>query len=128
MTANRDGRNVTARPTVAVISGGVGAARLLRGIVRVVDARDVTAIVNTGDDTELHGLHIAPDLDTITYTLAGAIDPERGWGLAGETWNAMAALDRYSRGAPARIGRRSDVVQPRRSRPGDAPVPHGTPR
>jgi LPPG:FO 2-phospho-L-lactate transferase len=87
---------VTPRPTVAVISGGVGAARLLRGIVRVVDARDVTAIVNTGDDTELHGLHIAPDLDTITYTLAGAIDPERGWGLAGESWNAMAALDRYS--------------------------------
>jgi LPPG:FO 2-phospho-L-lactate transferase len=87
---------VTARRTVAVISGGVGAARLLRGIVRVVDARDVTAIVNTGDDTELHGLHIAPDLDTITYTLAGAIDTERGWGLAGETWNAMAGLDRYS--------------------------------
>jgi LPPG:FO 2-phospho-L-lactate transferase len=87
---------VTARPAVAVISGGVGAARLLRGIVRVVDARDVAAIVNTGDDTELHGLHIAPDLDTITYTLAGAIDTERGWGLAGETWNAMAALDRYS--------------------------------
>ncbi len=53
-------------------------------------------IVNTGDDTELHGLHIAPDLDTITYTLAEAIDPERGWGLAGETWNAMAALDRYA--------------------------------
>jgi LPPG:FO 2-phospho-L-lactate transferase len=87
---------VTDRTGVVVISGGVGAARLLRGIVRVVDADRVTAIVNTGDDTELHGLHIAPDLDTITYTLAGAIDTERGWGLDGETWNAMAALDRYA--------------------------------
>jgi LPPG:FO 2-phospho-L-lactate transferase len=92
---------VTRRPAVAVISGGVGAARLLRGIVDVVDAREVTAIVNTGDDTELHGLHIAPDLDTITYTLAGAIDPERGWGLAGETWNVMAALERYAGVRPA---------------------------
>jgi LPPG:FO 2-phospho-L-lactate transferase len=91
---------VTARPAVAVLSGGVGAARLLRGIVGVVAARDVVAVVNTGDDTELHGLHIAPDLDTITYTLAGAIDAERGWGLSGETWNAMAALDRYARVRP----------------------------
>ena len=48
-----------------------------------------------GDDVELHGLHISPDLDTITYTVAGAIDPERGWGLAGETWHAMDALGRY---------------------------------
>jgi LPPG:FO 2-phospho-L-lactate transferase len=91
---------VTVGPAVAVVCGGVGAARLLRGIVRVVDAAEVTAIVNTGDDTELHGLHIAPDLDTITYTLAEAIDTERGWGLAGETWNAMTALDRYARVRP----------------------------
>ena len=56
---------------------------------------EVTAIVNVGDDVELHGLHISPDLDTITYTVAGAIDPERGWGLAGETWHAMEALARY---------------------------------
>jgi LPPG:FO 2-phospho-L-lactate transferase len=55
----------------------------------------VTAIVNVGDDVELHGLHISPDLDTVTYTVAGAIDPERGWGLAGETWHAMEALRRY---------------------------------
>ena len=95
-----NGRDVTVRTTVAVISGGVGAARLLRGIVRVVDAGEVTAVVNTGDDTELHGLYIAPDLDTITYTLAEAVDAERGWGLAGETWNAMAALDRYARVRP----------------------------
>ncbi len=86
---------------IAVLSGGVGAARFLRGLVQVVPAAEVTAIVNTGDDVVLHGLHISPDLDTITYTLAGAIDPDRGWGLAGETWAAMAALDRYAAHRPA---------------------------
>jgi LPPG:FO 2-phospho-L-lactate transferase len=86
---------------IAVLSGGVGAARLLRGLLAVVDPADVVAIVNTGDDTVLHGLSISPDLDTITYTLAGAIDPERGWGLDGETWQAMAALARYEAVRPA---------------------------
>lgn len=81
--------------TIAVISGGVGAARFLRGLIDAVETDRITAIVNTGDDTVLHGLSISPDLDTITYTLAGAIDPERGWGLVDETWRAMAALDRY---------------------------------
>ena len=73
----------------------MGAARLLAGLVRVVPPADLTAIVNVGDDVELHGLHISPDIDTVTYTVAGAIDPERGWGLAGETWRAMEALQRY---------------------------------
>jgi LPPG:FO 2-phospho-L-lactate transferase len=82
--------------TVTVIAGGVGAARLLRGLVQVVEPAVVTAVVNTGDDTVVHGLHVSPDLDTIVYTLAGAIDPERGWGLVDETWNAMAALERYA--------------------------------
>jgi len=90
--------------TIAVLSGGVGAARFLRGLLAVVDAADVAAIVNTGDDTVLHGLSISPDLDTITYTLAGAIDSERGWGLAGETWQAMAALARYEAVRPAGSG------------------------
>jgi len=81
--------------SVAVLSGGVGAAKYLHGLLTVVDPETVTAIVNTGDDTVIHGLSISPDLDTITYTLADAIDPERGWGLAGETWTAMEALDRY---------------------------------
>jgi LPPG:FO 2-phospho-L-lactate transferase len=83
-------------PRATVVCGGVGAARFLRGLVDVVPAADVCAVVNTGDDTVLHGLSISPDLDTITYTLAGAIDPERGWGLAGETWAAMDALGRYA--------------------------------
>ena len=81
--------------TVTVISGGVGAARFLAGLSGIMSPTDITAVVNTGDDTEMHGLSISPDLDTITYTLAGAIDPDRGWGLAGETWRAMGALDRY---------------------------------
>jgi LPPG:FO 2-phospho-L-lactate transferase len=82
--------------TVTVVSGGVGAARFLRGVLQVVDPSHVTAVVNTGDDIQLHGLDISPDLDTITYTLAGAIDPERGWGLEGESWVAMSALQRYT--------------------------------
>jgi LPPG:FO 2-phospho-L-lactate transferase len=81
---------------VAVVSGGVGAARFLRGLMSAIDPERITAVVNTGDDTVLHGLSISPDLDTIVYTLAGAIDPERGWGLVDETWRAMGALDRYA--------------------------------
>ncbi len=85
-----------ADPSVAVVSGGVGAARFLRGLIDALDdPATITAVVNTGDDCELHGLSISPDLDTITYTLAGAIDPERGWGLVDETWRAMDALGRY---------------------------------
>ena len=79
---------------ITALAGGVGAARLLRGMVQVVPADEITAIVNTGDDTVLHGLHISPDLDTVMYTLAGAINTETGWGLAGETWQVMESLDR----------------------------------
>jgi LPPG:FO 2-phospho-L-lactate transferase len=81
---------------ITVLCGGVGAARLLRALLDVVDPSEVCAVVNTGDDTVMHGLHISPDLDTVTYTVAGAIDPERGWGLVGETWTTVGALDRYA--------------------------------
>ena len=81
---------------ISVVSGGVGAARFLRGLIDAVsDPAVIAAIVNTGDDCTLHGLSISPDLDTITYTLAGAIDPERGWGLVDESWRSMEALGRY---------------------------------
>ncbi len=87
---------------VAVVSGGVGAARFLAGLIsachdldEVSDASAITAVVNTGDDCTLHGLAISPDLDTVTYTLAGAIDPDRGWGLVDESWRAMESLERY---------------------------------
>jgi LPPG:FO 2-phospho-L-lactate transferase len=89
---------------ITALAGGVGAARLLRGLVRVVPPADVTAVVNTGDDTELHGLHISPDLDTVTYTLAGLNDDERGWGLAGETWSVMDSLDRLGGETWFRLG------------------------
>jgi LPPG:FO 2-phospho-L-lactate transferase len=82
-------------PLVTVLAGGVGAARMLSGIVQVVDPANVTAIVNVGDDLELHGLRICPDLDTITYTLAGEINPDTGWGLKGESWQAMDSVERY---------------------------------
>lgn len=68
---------------------------MLRGLRHVVDPSDLIAIVNTGDDLVLHGLNISPDLDTITYTLAGQVNPETGWGLAGETWQAMSSLEKY---------------------------------
>lgn len=80
---------------VTVLAGGVGAARMLSGIVGVVPPETVTAIVNVGDDLELHGLRISPDLDTITYTLAGEINPDTGWGLRDESWQAMATVERY---------------------------------
>ena len=85
-------------PVIVALAGGVGAARMLRGLVDVVDPAEIVAVVNTGDDIVLHGLHISPDLDTVTYTLAGAINPETGWGLAGETWAAMDALGRATAG------------------------------
>lgn len=86
---------------ITVLAGGVGAARFLRGLVDAILPSDVTVIVNTGDDTVLHGLHISPDIDTVIYTLANAIDSERGWGLGQETWAAMTALKRYATVRPA---------------------------
>jgi LPPG:FO 2-phospho-L-lactate transferase len=82
-------------PRVTALAGGTGAAKLLRGLARVIDAGQLTVIGNTGDDTEVWGLHVSPDLDTVTYALAGALDVTRGWGRAGETFHcldAMAAL------------------------------------
>jgi LPPG:FO 2-phospho-L-lactate transferase len=80
---------------IVTLAGGVGAARFLAGLVQVHDPRACTTIVNVADDVVLHGLAISPDLDTVTYTLAGEIDPERGWGLRGETWQAMQTVGRY---------------------------------
>lgn len=88
--------------SITVVSGGVGAARFLRGLIDAVDdPGSITAVVNTADDCSLHGLSISPDLDTIVYTLAGAIDPERGWGLVDETWRTMESLERYEEVRPA---------------------------
>jgi LPPG:FO 2-phospho-L-lactate transferase len=80
---------------VTALAGGTGAAKLLRGLAACLAPGDLTVVVNTGDDTEVWGLHVSPDLDTVTYALAGRLDRARGWGLAGETFrcrDAMAAL------------------------------------
>ena len=81
---------------VAVIAGGVGAARFLRAMRLLDTDHAVTALVNTGDDTVVNGLHVSPDIDTVIYTLANAIDPERGWGLRHETWVTMQSHARYA--------------------------------
>ena len=77
---------------VVALSGGVGGARFLRGLVDVVDPTDLTIVGNVGDDLEVLGLHVSPDLDSILYTLAGLADDERGWGRADETWRALATV------------------------------------
>ncbi|MCY3952636.1 MAG: 2-phospho-L-lactate transferase [bacterium] len=79
-------------PRVTVLAGGFGAARLLDGLVRICEPRAVTAVVNCGDDFRLHGLDISPDLDTITYCLAGQLNPETGWGLKDDSWRALEML------------------------------------
>ncbi|HZP31484.1 MAG TPA: 2-phospho-L-lactate transferase [Acidimicrobiia bacterium] len=91
---------------LTALAGGVGAARFLRGLVEVVDPGAVTAVVNTGDDDEFHGLWVSPDLDSVTYTLADAHNPETGWGLAGETFRTIGALERYGVPTWFRLGDR----------------------
>jgi LPPG:FO 2-phospho-L-lactate transferase len=81
---------------ITVLAGGIGAAKFLAGLAEEVEPAEVTAVVNVADDTSVHGLHVSPDLDSCTYTLAGANDSERGWGLRGETWLAMEHLRRYA--------------------------------
>jgi LPPG:FO 2-phospho-L-lactate transferase len=79
-------------PKVVALAGGIGAGKFLRGLARVVSPHDVTVVVNTGDDIVLYGLHVAPDLDSVTYWLSGTMDRERGWGRAGETFRATEQL------------------------------------
>ncbi|HEY5476008.1 MAG TPA: 2-phospho-L-lactate transferase [Tepidiformaceae bacterium] len=78
-----------------VFAGGVGASRFLQGLVQVVDPASVTVISNTGDDVEMFGLHVSPDVDIVIYALAGAVNPETGWGLAGDSLNVVGALQRF---------------------------------
>lgn len=85
---------MTPRPSVVVLAGGVGAARFLRGLVQVVPPAQLVVVVNTGDDLQWRGLHVAPDLDTVMYWLAGLADEERGWGIRGDTFIAQRAFAR----------------------------------
>lgn len=80
---------------MVALAGGVGAGKFLRGLVRTIPARDVTVVVNTGDDLVVHGLHVSPDVDSVTYWLGGVMDRERGWGRAGETFRATEELREF---------------------------------
>jgi LPPG:FO 2-phospho-L-lactate transferase len=83
------------RVKVTALAGGVGAGKFLRGLVRAVPPEDVTVVVNTGDDIAVHGLHISPDLDSVTYWLAAVADRDRGWGRQGETFRATTELGAF---------------------------------
>ena len=80
---------------ITTLAGGVGAARFLEGLIQIVPQEDITVISNTGDDEDFFGLRVSPDIDIVIYTLAGAINADTGWGLAGETFRALEALGRF---------------------------------
>ena len=82
---------------IVALAGGIGASKLLLGMNSAMDPRELTVIVNTGDDIVLHGLAISPDLDIVTYTLAGVVDSEKGWGFRGETFHALERLAEFGR-------------------------------
>jgi LPPG:FO 2-phospho-L-lactate transferase len=80
---------------IVALAGGVGAAKLLRGLVQVIPPQNLVVVGNTGDDLELYGLHISPDLDIIMYTLAGIVDESKGWGVSGDTFNCLEMLGKF---------------------------------
>ncbi len=80
---------------IVCLAGGVGAAKFLRGLVEVVDPKNITVIVNTGDDIEMYGLHISPDVDIIMYTLAGVVDETKGWGIKDDTFHCLEMISKY---------------------------------
>ncbi len=89
---------------IAALAGGVGGSKLLLGLYRVMNPEDLTIIVNTGDDIVMHGLHVSPDPDIITYTLAGVLNEEHGWGIQNETFNLAQGLARYGRATWFNLG------------------------
>ena len=101
---------------LTALAGGTGAAKLLRGLSRIMDPRDLTVIVNTGDDAEIWGLHISPDLDTVSYTLGGMIDERKGWGLTGETFHALDQIARFGEPVWFNLGDRDLATHLHRTR------------
>ena len=89
---------------ITVLAGGVGAARFLTGLVKLVNEKDLSIIVNTGDDIDLFGLHVSPDIDIVAYTLAGIVDEEKGWGIRGDTFHCLEALRRFNREVWFKLG------------------------
>jgi LPPG:FO 2-phospho-L-lactate transferase len=103
------------RDTITALAGGVGASKLLLGLHDVIDPRDLTVIVNTGDDITLHGLKISPDLDIVTYTLAGIVDEAKGWGCREETFHALGRLAVFGRANWFNLGDRDLATHIHRS-------------
>jgi LPPG:FO 2-phospho-L-lactate transferase len=89
---------------ITALAGGVGAARFLTGLVQLVNGKDLSIIVNTGDDIELFGLHISPDIDIVTYTLAGIVNEEKGWGIRDDTFHCLETLKKFNREAWFNLG------------------------
>ena len=101
---------------ITALAGGTGAAKLLRGLARVVDPRELTVVVNTGDDAEIWGLHVSPDLDTVCYTLGGVIDEDKGWGLRDETFHALDQITRFGEPGWFNLGDRDLATHLHRTR------------
>ena len=101
---------------LVALAGGTGAAKFLRGLARLVDPRDLSIIVNTGDDAEIWGLHVSPDLDTVCYTLAGVIDEAKGWGVRDETFRALEHMVRFGEPTWFNLGDRDLATHLHRTR------------
>jgi LPPG:FO 2-phospho-L-lactate transferase len=104
------------KTSLVALAGGVGAARFLRGVIGEVDPASLTALVNTADDFVHHGLHISPDLDTVTYTLAGLVNEETGWGVANDTTRCLETLDRLGQETWFKLGDRDLALHLTRTR------------
>jgi LPPG:FO 2-phospho-L-lactate transferase len=100
---------------VLALAGGTGGAKLSLGLARVLPPEQLIIVVNTGDDEYFHGLHVSPDLDTIMYTLAGLVNPETGWGIAGDTFNSLEMLKRYGADTWFNLGDRDLATHVRRT-------------
>lgn len=101
---------------ILALAGGVGGAKLARGLADVLGSDELMVVVNTGDDFEHLGLHISPDVDTVLYTLAGMSDPIQGWGIAGETWGFMRALETLGGETWFQLGDRDLAIHVERTR------------
>ena len=101
---------------LVALAGGTGAAKLLRGLATLVEPDDLSVIVNTGDDARIWGLHVSPDLDTVTYTFAGLIDPAKGWGIRDETFHALDHMARFGEPTWFNLGDRDLATHLHRTR------------
>jgi len=101
---------------VTLLAGGTGGAKLAHGFQQVLPPGDLSVVVNVGDDLELFGLHVSPDVDSVLYTLAGMVNAESGWGVAGDTWTALRILGRLGEPTWFRIGDADLAIHVRRTR------------